>query len=141
MKKAEKFKRANSEEEIFINDVVQDLIEYIKDGDYEGLPSIDEIKDIIEDILTCNLCIEEDVSDEEFKEIVKEIVEEIFNKVYQLFVDKFNKFRIDSRKYEESLFQNRDNIMEELQDWFENHNFECLTLNEVIDLIIKNGNS
>ena len=141
MKKAEKFKRANSEEEIFINDVVEDLIEYIKDGDYEGLPSIDEIKDIIEDILTCNLCIEGDVSDEEFKEIVKEIVEEIFNKVYQLFVDKFNKFRIDSRKYEESLFQNRDNIMEELQDWFENHNFECLTLNEVIDLIIKNGNS
>ena len=141
MKKAEKFKRANSEEEIFINDVVQDLIEYIKDGDYEGLPSIDEIKDIIEDILTCNLCIEGDVSDEEFKEIVKEIVEEIFNKVYQLFVDKFNKFRIDSRKYEESLFQNRDNIMEELQDWFENHNFEYLTLDEVIDLIIKNGNS
>ena len=141
MKKAEKFKRANSEEEIFINDVVQDLIEYIKDGDYEGLPSIDEIKDIIEDILTCNLCIEGDVSDEEFKEIVKEIVGEIFNKVYQLFVDKFNKFRIDSRKYEESLFQNRDNIMEELQDWFENHNFEYLTLDEVIDLIIKNGNS
>ena len=141
MKKAEKFKRANSEEEIFINDVVQDLIEYIKDGDYEELPSIDEIKDIVEDILTYNLCIEEDVSDEEFKEIVKEIVEEIFNKVYQLFVDKFNKFRINLREYEESLFQNRDNIMEELQDWFENHNFECLTLNEVIDLIIKNGNS
>ena len=131
MKKAEKFKRANSEEEIFINDVVQDLIEYIKDGDYEELPSIDEIKDIVEDILTYNLCIEEDVSDEEFKE----------NKVYQLFVDKFNKFRINLREYEESLFQNRDNIMEELQDWFENHNFECLTLNEVIDLIIKNGNS
>ena len=132
----EEIKRVNTEKIMSVDEVIEDLIDYL-DEDYfsesydEKPMSIDDYKDEVKDILTYSLDIEY-VSDEELEEIV--------DKTYSIFVDKFNKFRDDVRKYEESLFETRDNIIRELGGWFDYTDLTVLTLSDVIDLIIKNGN-
>ena len=137
MKKiVEEFRKVNTEKVMSVDEVVEDLIDYL-DEDYfndsydEEPMSIDDYKDEVKDILTYSLDIE-NVSDKELEEIV--------NKTYSTFIDKFNKFRDDLRKYEESLFETRDDIIRELGGWFDYTDLAVLTLSDVIDLIIKNGN-
>ena len=137
MKKiVEEFRKVNTEKVMSVDEVVEDLIDYL-DEDYfndsydEEPMSIDDYKDEVKDILTYSLDIE-NVSDKELEEIV--------NKTYSTFIDKFNKFRDDLRKYEESLFETRDDIIRELGGWFDYTDLTVLTLGDVIDLIIKNGN-
>lgn len=138
MKKiVEEFRKVNTEKVMSVDEVVEDLIDYL-DEDYfndsydEEPMSIDEYKDEVKDILTYSLDIE-NVSDKELEEIV--------NKTYSTFIDKCNKFIKERKDYEKSLFQDRNSIRDILSNWYDyEEDIYLLTLDEVIDLIIENGN-
>lgn len=134
----EEYKKVNTEKIMSIDEVVKELINYLNDdyfndSCYDEEPmSIDDYKDEVKDILTYSLDIE-NVSDEE--------LEEIANKTYLTFIDKCNKFRNEQKDYEKSLFQDRNSIRDELSNWYDYEDDVCfLTLDEIIDLIIENGN-
>ena len=138
MKKiVEEFRKVNTEKIMSIDEVIKELIDYLDNeyySDYieEEPISIDDYKDEARDILDYNLDIR-DISDEE--------LEEIANKTYSTFVDKRNKFIKEQKDYEKSLFQDRNSIRDILSNWFDYEDLiSFLTLDEVIDFIIENGN-
>ena len=133
----EEYKKVNTEKVMSIDEVIKELIDYLDNeycSDYieEEPMSIDDYKDEARDILDYNLDIR-DISDEE--------LEEIANKTYSTFVDKRNKFIKEQKDYEKSLFQDRNSIRDILSNWFDYEDLiSFLTLDEVIDFIIENGN-
>ena len=74
-----------------------------------------------------------DISGNEYDEIV--------DKAYQIYITKFNEYINREKESERELLANRELIKDTLQDWYDyNEEIGVLSIDEVIDLIIENGN-
>lgn len=118
--------------ELSIDEVVNLIIDLYDGDDFlDGMLTPQEFSDEVRCILeTENI---EDVSDNEFDKIV--------NKAYPIYVDKLNRYVNFEKKSEEDLFANREIIKDTLREWYDYYgDFYFLSLDEIIDLIIENGN-
>ena len=119
--------------ELSIPDVIDIIIETYDDDEFCDSEMLTPAE--FSDEVTVTLKLEgiTDVSDSEYDEIV--------DKAYQIYVTKFNEYVNRAKKSEKELLANREIIRDTLQDWYDyNEDILVLSIDEVIDLIIENGN-